>query len=410
MKTLMLALAAGYVVFGVVLTAYQWREPAERRIPFFTAAKLCQGLGMILLCLRDQLPEVVDIGLANALLLSGFVLECWTMWRLAGRAVPASAQLAGVVGAVVTGMSLLWLSPAYRVLAASLFSALVFALAGWVTILATSDRRALRVFLGASLWLVAAVLFARAVWALTVPPETTLFAGSVVHLVLYSMLYLMMLSNGFGVLLLARAATDRQLREVLSEETAILETLPTGLCILRDRVIVRCNPAMEAMFGRPPGGLLHQSTRCLYASQEDFEAYGERIYNAIRDHGVFRAEVPFAAADGRVMWVWLQGTSIFGERAQDYAVFSLTDITEQKQQQEVLEQQKAALQTTLDRVKRLEGIISICMYCKKIRNEQESWDQLESYISQHTDAQFSHGICPECFAKAAPPKDIGSGI
>jgi PAS domain-containing protein len=60
------------------------------------------------------------------------------------------------------------------------------------------------------------------------------------------------------------------------------------------------------------------------------------------------------------------------------------------------------LQETLDRVKRLEGIISICMYCKKIRSEEESWILLEKYISEHTDAEFSHGICPICLEEHYP--------
>jgi len=54
------------------------------------------------------------------------------------------------------------------------------------------------------------------------------------------------------------------------------------------------------------------------------------------------------------------------------------------------------LRQALNRVKRLEGIIPICMYCKKIRDDQNSWNQLEKYISDHSEAMFSHGICPEC--------------
>jgi hypothetical protein len=52
------------------------------------------------------------------------------------------------------------------------------------------------------------------------------------------------------------------------------------------------------------------------------------------------------------------------------------------------------------KVKHLEGIIPICMYCKKIRDDMESWQQLEQYITEHSEALFSHGICPECFGKA----------
>jgi hypothetical protein len=50
-------------------------------------------------------------------------------------------------------------------------------------------------------------------------------------------------------------------------------------------------------------------------------------------------------------------------------------------------------------VKRLEGIIPICMYCKKIRDDKESWYKLEQYITEHSEAVFSHGVCPECLEK-----------
>lgn len=54
------------------------------------------------------------------------------------------------------------------------------------------------------------------------------------------------------------------------------------------------------------------------------------------------------------------------------------------------------LRQSLDRVKQLEGIIPICMYCKKIRDDQKTWNQLEQYITDHSEAKFSHGICPHC--------------
>jgi sigma-B regulation protein RsbU (phosphoserine phosphatase) len=54
------------------------------------------------------------------------------------------------------------------------------------------------------------------------------------------------------------------------------------------------------------------------------------------------------------------------------------------------------LSQTLNRIKRLEGIIPICMYCKKIRDDHNSWQQLEKYITEHSEAQFSHGACPQC--------------
>ncbi len=62
----------------------------------------------------------------------------------------------------------------------------------------------------------------------------------------------------------------------------------------------------------------------------------------------------------------------------------------------------AQLENTLREVKTLRGIIPICAYCKKIRNDRGYWDQVEVYVRDHSDADFSHGICPDCFQKNFP--------
>lgn len=51
---------------------------------------------------------------------------------------------------------------------------------------------------------------------------------------------------------------------------------------------------------------------------------------------------------------------------------------------------------TLGELKMLRGIIPICMHCKKVRTEQNSWQQIERYVHEHSDAKFSHGLCPDC--------------
>jgi CheY-like chemotaxis protein len=57
------------------------------------------------------------------------------------------------------------------------------------------------------------------------------------------------------------------------------------------------------------------------------------------------------------------------------------------------------LEAALKQVKQLHGLLPICMYCKKIRNDGDYWQQVETYISDHSQAEFSHGICPECYEK-----------
>jgi PleD family two-component response regulator len=62
------------------------------------------------------------------------------------------------------------------------------------------------------------------------------------------------------------------------------------------------------------------------------------------------------------------------------------------------------LQEALEKVKKLSGLLPICSYCKKIRDDKGYWNYLEAYISEHSEAEFSHSICEECKSKHFPPK------
>ena len=61
------------------------------------------------------------------------------------------------------------------------------------------------------------------------------------------------------------------------------------------------------------------------------------------------------------------------------------------------------LEEALSQVEQLHGLFPICSYCKKIRDDQNYWEQIDHYIAKHSAAQFSHGVCPECFEKYAKP-------
>jgi CheY-like chemotaxis protein len=59
------------------------------------------------------------------------------------------------------------------------------------------------------------------------------------------------------------------------------------------------------------------------------------------------------------------------------------------------------LEIALSQVKQLQGLLPICSYCKKIRDEQNYWQRVDSYLTEHTDVLFSHGICPDCYERVA---------
>lgn len=67
--------------------------------------------------------------------------------------------------------------------------------------------------------------------------------------------------------------------------------------------------------------------------------------------------------------------------------------------QRELSEKVVELEEALEKVRQLEGIIPICMHCKKIRDDRDYWHQIDQFITRYSDMQFSHGICPECLKK-----------
>lgn len=66
-----------------------------------------------------------------------------------------------------------------------------------------------------------------------------------------------------------------------------------------------------------------------------------------------------------------------------------------------LQSLNADLKDALSKVKQLTGLLPICSYCKRIRTDRDYWQQVDHYVGEHSDAQFSHGICPPCYEKVA---------
>jgi CheY-like chemotaxis protein len=74
--------------------------------------------------------------------------------------------------------------------------------------------------------------------------------------------------------------------------------------------------------------------------------------------------------------------------------------------QETLARKIEELRKAIEKIRTLRGIIPICAGCKKIRNDQGYWQQVEVYVKNHSDAEFSHGLCPECLTVMYPDLDL----
>jgi DNA-binding response OmpR family regulator len=78
------------------------------------------------------------------------------------------------------------------------------------------------------------------------------------------------------------------------------------------------------------------------------------------------------------------------------------EMAERSRTQKALREKNAQLATALANVKSLSGLLPICSHCKKIRDDKGYWSQVESYVQAHSQATFTHGLCPECIKKYYP--------
>ncbi len=141
----------------------------------------------------------------------------------------------------------------------------------------------------------------------------------------------------------------------------------------------------------------------------------------LEKHLPFDLECRFRTRDGSYRWFALSGQALWDEHGHATRMAgSIRDITAQKAAQEELKKAhdeleervrdrtqalyktNQELRDALATVKKLSGLLPICSSCKKIRDDHGYWEQIESYITEHSDAQFSHGLCPDCVKKLYP--------
>jgi PAS domain S-box-containing protein len=109
----------------------------------------------------------------------------------------------------------------------------------------------------------------------------------------------------------------------------------------------------------------------------------------------------YLCKDGTYRWFRWNATS----DAPGSVIYSVArDITAQKEADEERERLVRELQAALAEVKTLQAILPLCSYCRKIRDDGDYWHTVESYVAQHTNSRFSHGICPACYATEVVPQ------
>lgn len=215
------------------------------------------------------------------------------------------------------------------------------------------------------------------------------------------------------------AGMDKQtdLQRVKDELENFREFLPDALVEIefQTRTVTFMSRMAKILFGYNPDhsdGYL--AAEDLFATEEEFDrAVDITKYYALQSiqnkepyERTGRQElVEFQMQDetGRTFPAETQGSLVLDARGIPYAVrIVVRDISKRKELENEREALVNELEKALEQVKTLQGLIPICSSCHKIRDDNGFWQRLEEYIEAHSEAEFSHGICPDCMKTLYP--------
>jgi len=129
----------------------------------------------------------------------------------------------------------------------------------------------------------------------------------------------------------------------------------------------------------------------------------DEILSELQNGGRWSSEIQAVKKDGSVFDVQVLAAMVYNKTGNPVGMMSSSiEITDRKEAEREKEKLIKKLQNALSEIKTLQGILPICAECKKIRDDQGYWYQIEKYIHDHSDAEFSHSICPDCAKKLYP--------
>jgi PAS domain S-box-containing protein len=167
-----------------------------------------------------------------------------------------------------------------------------------------------------------------------------------------------------------------------------------------DGYMVYSNKAVETIYGFPLEELIGKHVNELNADPRFAQ---DVIIPAIKAAGHWNGELMVIHKEGREFPIWLSASMVMGENDRPVAMVGvIKDMTRRKVAEKEKEVLISELQEALSKIKTLSGLLPICAWCKKIHDDKGYWKKVETYVEEHSDASFTHGICPECLKKVSP--------
>ncbi len=190
----------------------------------------------------------------------------------------------------------------------------------------------------------------------------------------------------------------------------IVQSIEEGIVLLdEDEQITFVNPRGAELLGHTPEELIGQHWETFAAPESIGDMQQE--FAKQRQGVASQYEAALLTGKGQQTPVLISARPLYKNGRFNGVLAAVMDIREHKRAEEERERLIAELQEALAKIKTLKGLIPICASCKNVRDDQGYWQQVEVYIREHSEAEFSHGLCPDCARELYPEfyEDEGDG-
>jgi len=197
-----------------------------------------------------------------------------------------------------------------------------------------------------------------------------------------------------------KRAEERLARERDFSKQLICEA-PVGIAVYQAETgqCLVANAALCDITGATPAQLLEQNFRELASWKE--AGMLDAAKAALASGRSQQLSTQAVTTHGRKVW-FLAIFSSFRSEEGVHLILLLKDITDRKVVEAERERIVKELTAALAKVKTLSGLLPLCAWCKNIRNDEGYWERIETYVSEHSDARFTHGMCPDCLSRYFP--------
>ncbi len=192
--------------------------------------------------------------------------------------------------------------------------------------------------------------------------------------------------------IVSKDVTERKQAEELYKTLA--ESSLAAVFIVQDKKFRFINNSAIAYAGYTAAELIGLRSDMI-VHPEDRDVVKKKGRDMLQGEDVMPYEFRIVTKGGQIRWI-MQIVSSIRYEGKPAILGNAIDITGHKQAEEERERLIVELKDALSKIRTLSGLLPICASCKKIRNDKGYWEQIEIYISQHSEAEFSHGICPDC--------------